>query len=215
MGEAALAREFARQPPREELKSIAALWRDYMWRYVEADRQDPAVSFTAKARNLNEAIFRACDSRGEDGKMFFHQGRVWEINRHQFAANLQRSKTIFKIRHAINFEALFEIVDRVGQKTNGIGSVTIYDVTSRLAAYLGMEAEWLHFHAGVKEGLKALGVDLPEDGKIHREDLPSFWHDKNMDLAESFFCGYRSEIEKVTKLKRKRMRHKRQKVKTT
>lgn len=214
MGEAALKREFERLPPREELTSIAALWRDYLWRYVEAGRQDPAVPYTEAARNLNEAIFRACDSRGKDGKMFFHQGRVWEINRHQFAANLQRPKPLFKISHAINFEDLFRIIDQVGIRTKGIGAVTIYDVTSRLAAYLGMEAEWLHFHAGVKEGLKALGVELPEDGKIHREDLPRFWHDKNMDLAESFFCGYRSEIERVVRLRRKRMKM-RKKVKNT
>jgi hypothetical protein len=50
MGEAALAREFKKAPPREPLTSITALWKDYCWRYVTGRRGDPAIPFTAASR---------------------------------------------------------------------------------------------------------------------------------------------------------------------
>jgi hypothetical protein len=199
MGEAALAREFASRPPREQLDSIKALWNDYLWRYVESDRGDPCVPYTAASEYLEQAIRRACDSRGKDGKMFFHQGRVWQANRDAYARNLLDLRNLKKLRRAQDFEDIFEVCDRVGRRTKGIGRVTIYDVTSRIAAWYGYEAIYLHFHAGVEAGLKALleHDNLPREGRIHRSELPRFFHKKDMDLVESFLCGYRSEIEKV------------------
>jgi hypothetical protein len=100
MGEAALAREFKKQPPREELTSIAALWRDYEWRYVKAGRQDPCVYWTQKAPNLKTAIRRAVDSRGENGKMFFHQSKVTQDARDEYARLLIQGPYISWIKQA-------------------------------------------------------------------------------------------------------------------
>jgi hypothetical protein len=203
MGEAALAREFKKAPPREPLNSITALWRDYMWRYVTGRRGDPAIPFTAAADTLRSAIERAVDSRGEDGKMFFHQGRVWQVNRDAYAAALLRRNNYLAIRRAETFEELYEVCKRVGEATKGIGIVTIYDVAARLGAYAELDPEHLYFHAGVADGLRALGVDLaPGADRVPRRDLPEFFHDKDLDLVESFLCGYRSEIERVMKEKR-------------
>jgi hypothetical protein len=38
--------------------------------------------------------------------------------------------------------------------------------------------------------------------------LPEFFHDKDLDLVESFLCGYRSEIERVMALKAKKAKKK-------
>lgn len=211
MGEAALAREFKRQPPREPLNSISALWRDYIWRYVAAGRGDPAVPYTAAAKDIYEAIQRACDSKGEDGKTFFHQGRVWPVNRQALA---DRMKADAKATHwyepneyGKSFETLWEYIDMVCDEVKGIGEVTKYDVASRIAAYLGLEPNRLYFHAGVTEGLKALGVEVPRGRRyMKRKELPEFFHDKNLDLLESFLCGYRSEIDRVMKTRRKKQR---------
>lgn len=209
MGEAALAREFKKAPPLEPLTSITALWRDYMWRYVTGRRGDPAIPYTAKAKNLNEAIRRACDSKGEDGKTFFHQGRVWPVNRAAYYTNLSTSqRTRNRIGNSKSFGELYDEVKRVGEETKGIGIVTIYDVAARLAAYLELEPEHLYFHAGVTTGLKALGIE-PEKGvdRIPRADLPKFFQDKDLDLVESFLCGYRSEVERVMELKRRKNKY--------
>lgn len=212
MGEAALAREFKKAPPREELNSITALWRDYMWRYVTGRRGDPAIPFTAAAPNLKTAIKRAVDSRGEDGKMFFHQGRVWQVNRDAYAAALLSRKNFLAIRRADSFEDLYEVCKTVGEATKGIGIVTIYDVAARLGEFCKLEPEHLYFHAGVTEGLRALGVPFNSgDDRVPRAALPSFFHDKDLDLVESFLCGYRSEIERVMKMKQNKKIKKRRK----
>lgn len=204
MGEAALKREFKRQPPREELTSLGALWRDYLWRYVEAKRQDPCVYYTEESPNIKVAIKRACDSRGANGKMFFHQSKVTQAARDELARRLiQRKRNLDLVD---DFEDLFGIVRRVGERVPGIGPVTIYDVTSRLAAYKGLEAYYLHYHAGVLEGLKALGIKPTSSHMIHVDALPKPIRGQNADLIESFLCGYRSEIERVMKSKRRKKR---------
>jgi hypothetical protein len=202
MGEAALAREFKKAPPREPLTSITALWKDYCWRYVTGRRGDPAIPFTAASANLKQAIDRAVDSKGEDGKTFFHQGRVWPVNRAAYAKALKTRKTFLELESAESFEDLYEVCKRVGLATKGIGIVTIYDVAARLGAYTGMDPEHLYFHAGVTEGLRAIGVEFsPSDDRVPRNALPEFFHDKDLDLVESFLCGYRSEIQRIMKEK--------------
>jgi hypothetical protein len=196
MGEAALLREFERQPPREPLDSLPALWRDYMWRYVKAERQDPAQYYTRDAPDLVTAIRRAADSRGADGKLFNHQSRVWQPCRDEFAQNLITIKRT--IKYAKSFDALYSEIKRVGERTEGIGPVTIYDVTCRLALWLDLEPERLYFHAGVTEGLRALDVPIPRGRDyLKRKELPKFFRNKNLELLESFLCGYRAEIERV------------------
>lgn len=206
MGEAALKREFERQPPQERLTSITALWRDYMRRYVNAKRQDPALYWTLKAPDIKEAIRRAVDSRGENGKMFFHQSKVTQEARDALAEYmLADQKAYHCYSECKSFQELYGLLEEARDNIVGIGTVTAYDVTDRLAAYLGLEAEHLYFHAGVREGLKALGVDIPRGRDyVGRKELPEFFWDKDLGLLESFLCGYRSEIERVMKLKRKK-----------
>lgn len=198
MGKAALEREFKKDPPREPLDSLAALWRDYA-RRAQNGWIDPCIAFTAKAPNLVTAIERACDSRGANGKMFNHQSKVTQLARDDYAAQLkQKINYRYLARKVETFEDIYKLCDKVGRRVEGIGPVTIYDVTCRLAEYMELEPESLYFHAGVAEGLKAMGVDLPR-GKdfIPRDELPPFFRNKNLDMAESFLCGYRSEIERV------------------
>lgn len=204
MGEAALAREFKQRPPREPLTSITALWRDYMHRYVNAGRQDPALYWTMKAPNIQEAIRRACDSRGEDGKLFFHQGRVWQVNRDALAKYmLKDEKHYHSYSECKSFHEVYQLLEEAKDNVKGIGIVTAYDVTDRIASYLGLEPQYLYFHAGVREGLAALGVDVPSGREyVRRDELPEFFEEKNLGLVESFLCGYRSEVERVMKGKK-------------
>lgn len=207
MGQAALTKEFSRKPPRESLDSVGALWRDYMWRYVDAGRGDPAGPFTAAAESLQQAVQRACDSKGEDGKMFFHQSKVKAADRDEYARRLTRRPAFQFLAVADTFEKVFDVCKSVGDDLHGIGPVTIYDVTARIAGYKGLTAVYLHFHAGVAEGLKALYgpnevrevIPRGKVKRLHRTALPRFFWDKDADLIESFLCGYRSELERLRK----------------
>lgn len=204
MGKSILEREFTARPPTNQLNSITALWKDYMERYVNSGRGDPALPWTLKADDLDEAIHRACMSRGEDGTLWHHQGRVWQHNLEAYEKNLLEdyADAIYDCEH---FSDLFAICHKCADETPGIGPVTEYDVAMRLGGWLDLEPEHLYFHAGVTEGLRALGVVLPRGVfRIDREKLPEFFHDKNLDIVESFLCGYRSEIQRVMDMRRNR-----------
>jgi hypothetical protein len=199
MGEAVLAREFKVEPPREPLTSLPALWRDYVWRYVARERTDHCMRWVKKASDLKLAIVRAVDSRGEDGKMFFHQSKVRQPCRDELARRLLKDRA--RIQNAINrddFDRLYDLVRKHGEAIHGIGSVTIYDVTTRLATWGGVEPDNLYIHAGVIPGARALGIELPEGQRfLPRDELPLFFRNKDLDKVESFLCGYRSELIRI------------------
>lgn len=205
MGKSILEREFAARPPTNKLDSISALWKDYMARYINNGRGDPAYAWTLKAETLDEAIHRACMSRGEDGTLWHHQGRVWQVNLEAYEVKLREPLYYSGIEESEHFWELFIWCHKAANETHGIGPVTEYDVAIRLGNWLDLEPEHLYFHAGVTEGLKALGVKIPRGVYcLDRERLPEFFWDKNLDIVESFLCGYRSEIERVMNLKRNR-----------
>lgn len=198
MGKSILEREFAARPPAGELNSIRALWKDYMARYVNTGRGDPALPWTLKAETIKEAIHRACMSRGEDGKLWHHQGRVWQRNLEAYERKLNEPYFYHGIEDSEYFWELMIYCRQASAKTPGIGPVTEYDVAMRIGGWLDLEPEHLYFHAGVTEGLRALGVAIPRGLYcIDRERLPEFFQDKNLDIVESFLCGYRSEIARV------------------
>jgi hypothetical protein len=204
MGQSVLQREFLARPPSTELTSITALWKDYMARYVNTGRGDPALPWTLKAETFDEAIHRACMSRGEDGKLWHHQGRVWQKNLEAYERKLRETYYFDGMFESEHFWQLMIFCRQAAEETPGIGPVTEYDVAMRLGGWLDLEPEHLYFHAGVTEGLRALGVAIPRGVYcIDRERLPEFFHDKNLDIVESFLCGYRSEIQRVMETRRR------------
>jgi hypothetical protein len=204
MGETILQREFKARPPTNKLDSITALWKDYMERYINTGRGDPALPWTLKADTLEEAIHRACMSRGEDGTLWHHQGRVWQVNLDAYERNLL-DNYFELIEESEYFWELIGHCHKAADETHGIGPVTEYDVAMRIGGWLELEPEHLYFHAGVTEGLRALGVMIPRGTFcLDRERLPEFFWDKNLDIVESFLCGYRSEIQRVMDTRRRR-----------
>jgi hypothetical protein len=204
MGQADLQNRFDREPPREPLDSVGALWRDHVWRKIERGVADPCIPYTAKSSNIEEAIDRACDSRGRDGKLWFHQGRVWQKNRDKYARRLKKQSAemlVLRGRYGPKkgFNKLFDICQGVGESTSGIGPITIYDVTARLAAYLELRANRIYLHGGVISGVRSLGIETRGRKYIKRAELPEpLCQVENLDLVEDFLCGYRSELERLS-----------------
>lgn len=199
MGPKAIDRMLALVPPREPLDSLQAVWEDFRWRRLKQGHRDPTIAYTAMSPSLGVAIDRACDSRGEDGKLFFHQGRVWQANRDKFARRLHQGDNYKAIKMVSDFDELWRVIHKVGDKTHGIGAITIYDVTSRLAAYRGLICEnYIYTHGGVIDGLKSVGIDPSGRERIPREELPEpLCNIKNLDWVEDFLCGYRVLIERA------------------
>jgi hypothetical protein len=196
MGPAAIDRMLSLEPPREPLDNLAAVWRDFKWRRLKQGHRDPCITYTAKSPNIKVAVERACASRGEDGKLFFHQGRVWEANRLSYAAVLKAVR--WELDECRNFHDLFLMCEDYGHDTQGIGPITIYDVTARLAAFKRLPAQRVYIHGGVRDGLEAIGIKTRSREWVERRELPRCLRAvKNLDHVEDFLCGYRVLIERA------------------
>lgn len=204
-------REFRVNPPREELDSLAAIVRDYSWRFPRSKR-DMVWEWCRVAPSLRVAVERACASRSEDGKMHNHQSRVHESARNEFCLLiLEWKRDIMRILNAgmhkeyadykDPFDALHDLLDRI--KPPGIGPVTVYDVATRIGAYLGVEPTSLYIHAGVRIGLNYLSwatIDPLATKSFRRIDripatvLHTLWPEFSElppDEVEDFLCTYR------------------------
>jgi hypothetical protein len=159
--------------------------------------------------NLSFAILRATRSRGEDGKMHNHQSRVPESIREEFAANIllcaPRIRSIAKGRSlggaSDRFDALHDLLD-MSRPDKGIGPVTLYDVATRIGAYLAVEPTSLYLHAGVKEGIVALMTaedrtmlfEPTARDRVAQDDLWAAWPafcGLPPDEVEDLLCTYR------------------------
>lgn len=189
--------ELKRTPPREPLTSLEALVRDFKWRFPR-ERRDTVYTLCATAPNLRVAIKLATDSIKADGKHHNHQVKVRKESRDKLAGILTGYD---KLNYMTNFHELWSLIDLV--KPWGIGPLTVYDVATRIGAYLGLEPEYLYLHTGARAGLIALARSRrngfvpaayrtqPFVIQRHIEDLglPGIL---TMDECEDFLCTYRT-----------------------
>jgi hypothetical protein len=192
-----VTRDFKKRPPHWAAEEgvrpdLDDLVYDFSWRFPRSER-DPVADYTAEARHLPEAISRACASRGADGKMSNHQSRVPEHSRIDLAERLIDDG----LTDVKDFDKLFDIVESYGQRINGIGPVTVYDVSYRIACYLDLPVQSLYLHAGVQEGAQRLYAALgrpmivADKKRIERRNLPAELRKMDPNDVEDFMCTYR------------------------
>lgn len=185
---------FAKHPPKKPLTSLDAIVDDWIYRFgkkgVSKQMRDEVVDYCAAAKSFKEAVARACLSKRPNGKLHNHQSRVPEKVRMQFAKNILHVSP-----NPDNFDALYDELDRC--KPYGIGPVTLYDVATRIAAYLKLEVESLYLHAGVMigwcvlHGQRVRGYEL----RIPRGDIPKALRRLPTDEIEDFLCAYRELLK--------------------
>jgi len=184
---------FAKHPPLAPLTSLAALVNDWIYRFgtdgVEKHRRDEVVDYCFQAKNLHMAIIRACDSKRPNGNIHNHQSRVTKAARDTYAKAL--------MAHGLrvsNFDALHDICERLAPP--GIGPVTIYDVATRIAAYMQLPVESLYLHAGVRIGWCLLHDHRsPDKERIPRHEIPAELRRLPTDEIEDFLCAYRELLQ--------------------
>lgn len=190
---------FPENPPREPLTSLAAVVRDWQWRFIEGDAskyRDEVVEYCKKAPDLGTAIVRACRSRRPNGKMHNHQSKVPEKVRSLFSRNIMNLTVDPK--WMTNFDILYDTLHKV--KPHGIGPVTLYDVATRIGAYLAVEPRSLYLKAGTLDGWRELGLgvskDLPRAPDGVPRPGPEYWPNSlralPADQVEDLLCAYRA-----------------------
>lgn len=190
-----IQREFDARPPREPLTSLSALVRDWQWRTAEQTlTRDPVMDWCAEATSFPMAVWRACRSRGKNGKMHNHQSKVREVNRQALAIRIL-TRIPAAHRGFTDFDDLHDEIEELAPP--GIGPVTIYDVSVRISAYLGIEPATLYLHAGVRQGWEALTSQKSNGLKrIKHQYLPKQLRVLPADEVEDFLCTYRSVLDR-------------------
>ena len=126
--------------------------------------------------------------------MWYHQTKVRQSSRDEFARAILDSNA----EEAETFHDFYEQLKEL--RPWGIGIVTVYDVAIRLAAWLQLPILRVYTHAGVKEGLEALGVLVKGRESFPVEELPealaALVEDGTAlpEELEDFLCAYRHHL---------------------
>lgn len=187
---------FKSDPPKMPLESLEAIVADWNYRFgkngKEAHRRDMVVEFCRDAGSLQEAIKRACKSRDAAGKMHNHQSRVTELARSRFSTKIFAH--LRKPNRPASFDELHDLFEAIAPE--GIGPVTIYDVSTRVGAYLKLEPTSLYLHAGVRVGWAKLhGRRSPAIKRIEKQNLPPALQTLPPDEVEDMLCCYRDYLK--------------------
>lgn len=182
-----VAREFEARPPTRPLRTLADIVDDFAWRFPRTLR-DPWTDYVDKSAHFEQAVYRACRSRDEGGRMCNHQTRVPSFVLERFASEiLDRAERGLPTD---DFDALHDALEEI--RPRGIGPVTTYDVAYRLGYWLGIEPDSVYLHAGVRAGAQALGLPVRGRARIPLEDFPPPLDAMEANDVEDFLCTYRT-----------------------
>jgi len=198
-------RDFDKRPPQEPPTTLAALVRDFRWRFPD-ERRDMTIPYTASSGDFVEAAQRAAYARNAQGKQHNHQSRIPQARLEKFArvivsCKLRITQELNKTAKPYKFDKLYDILFL--ERPEGIGPVCVYDTSVRLGAFLGVEPCSLYLHAGVRLGLRALyevvWADMPKlstrivrsADRIPLGQLPLAFSGMKANDVEDFLCTYR------------------------
>ena len=159
--------------------------RDRMKRYFRYYNQ----------HTLNDAIRIAALSVLPGGKRHGHQRRIIQPALDESARRLLGVQD--KIKMCRDFEDLRGFVDRIIGDVWGIGTLTIYDISLRIGAKIGVYPKTVYLHRGVVDGAKALGLNYRQKS-IPIKDIPEPIS-SNLEPyeIEDFLCICKGELRDI------------------
>lgn len=199
---------FSKEPPRQRLTTLDAIVEDFQWRYKDRAKTDQVVAFCRDAEDFPTAVQRAVEARDAQGKHHNHQSKVDLTARRKFGRKIIRKAQAGRL-DLTDFDAFHDGIDEI--KPYGIGPVTVYDTAIRVGAYLGIEPDSVYMHAGVRQGMRALGDALLRRGamkgrgaflaraakgdKVRLKKFPPPLNRLKADDVEDILCTYREVFE--------------------
>ncbi len=176
---------------------------DVVRAYRRKKRVDAAneLKYYRDLPTLGRAIKAAALSQTPEGKRHNHQRRIPGPALESAEKHLQAKRA--KLQQCDSFDAVFRIVASVGDKVHGIGPVAVYDISTRIGAYLGLEPQRVYLHAGTADGAKALGLAHRAES-LSVEDLPRAFRKLLPRELEDCLCMYKHVFARITVLSRVR-----------
>jgi hypothetical protein len=153
--------------------------------------------YFARFPTLPEAINAAALSE-VNSKRHPHQRR---IPRRALSNSARRLQSVAStLRRARSFEELHDLVDQVVGAVDGIGELYVYDVSTRIGAWLKLEPRQVFVHAGVRVGARALG--LTGRDRFELRELPQPFRDLSAAEAEDCLCIFKDDLRALGRVQR-------------
>ena len=145
---------------------------------------------------LNDAIRIAALCVLPGGKRHGHQRRIIQPALNESARRLLGVQD--KIKMCRDFEDLRGFVDSTIRDIWGIGTLTIYDISLRVGAKLGLYPQAVYLHRGVISGAKALGLNYRQK-LVPIKDIPEPIS-SNLEPyeIEDFLCICKGELGDIS-----------------
>jgi hypothetical protein len=175
------------------IRSFDDAVRDYITRFRGRKRREER--WFAIQGSLEDAIERAAMAVSPAGKRLSHQRRIPKAVLRAWTGALLKRRA--DIRHAKTFGELHDILSEVGAELHGIGRLTVYDTSTRIGAFLKLEADRVYLHAGTRDGARALG--LIQRDSLLPSDLPKAFRRLSSGEIEDCLCIYKREIATIAR----------------
>lgn len=157
-------------------------------------RAQDELDFYANQPCLAKAIEAAALCKRPDGKRHSHQRRIPGVVLDDAMTDLLEVEA--DLRDCKNFEALYELVAGVIEEIPGIGPLTLYDITHRLAMFLQLEPDQVYLHAGTRKGARALGLGDGEEA-VPVSEFPEPIRSLKAWEIEDFLCTYKDHLWEI------------------
>jgi hypothetical protein len=198
-------KEMKLRPARWPLDTLDACIRDFLWRRAPGGgmdvKADDIPAMCAAAETFTEAVWIACASKRANGKMHSHQTKVSVVARREFGwAIIETVGPLVDRLVVLNSFNVWH--DRLWEvRPSGIGPLTVYDVATRIGAYLRLEPKDIYLHTGARLGWEALmGARARSNGltaRVPPERWPVPLRRLSADMAEDFLCTYRDALKRI------------------
>lgn len=144
-------------------------------------------------QTLNDAIRIAALCVLPGGKRHGHQRRIIQPALNESARRLLGVQN--KIKMCRDFEDLRGFVDKTIRDVWGIGPLTIYDISLRIGAKLGLYPQAVYLHRGVISGAKALGLNYRQKSVLIKDIPEPISSNLEPYEIEDFLCICKGELE--------------------
>lgn len=179
-------------------KRFEIIYKKY--KLLRKKNPDLQMEFCIQQKNLQNAIKIAAKSIDQNGKIHNHQRRIGAFVLNLFATELlQYENDIEKVN---NFDSLYNIIKTIN--FTNIGNLTVYDVATRIGAYMNIFPDKIYLHAGAKVGAKNLLGNIKGKQFLKMSDLPNGFlkYDITAYEFEDIFCIFRDELKELNITKR-------------
>ena len=149
------------------------------------------------AESLPCAVAMATACMNERGKRHSHQQRIPGAS----LRVMHRKVSALDLLRAKSFDELHEAILNATASIHMIGPLTVYDVATRIGAYLKLAPKHVYLHAGTRDGAKALGLGA-RSSRIEHSDLPPEFGRLTPAECEDVLCIYKNRIAQAERGRR-------------